>query len=344
MIWLIWRRYRLLLGLAAVVLVGLGVWMLWAGHAFDAAVVSSACHDGSSECPIYNGTLSLSVQADVINFLLLFVPCLSGMVFGAPLVAGELERFTNRLVWTQGISRTKWLVVKWCTVGVSLVVGVALLTLIVQWWTGHATERIDTNWIGIGLNGGVLRPLTFPITGFAFSAYTLFAFALGTALGAVLRKTSWAVAGTVVVYTAVSVLVVLFVRPSLAPQFFVDENPVPAAANAPSTASPFDATATPFTAGVIHEIGGSWDLGSGYRYAPGAHVSGPSANVAGQRCQALNTTPYLACLSDHHLQQGEFYLTVNHYWEVQWKESALLVLTAGALLGLTVWSVRRWTA
>ena len=87
---------------------------------------------------------------------------------------------------------------------------------------------------------------------------------------------------------------------------------------------------------MIHQIVGSWDLGSGYRYAPGARVSGPSANVAGQRCQALSAAPYLACLSDHHLQEGEFYLTANHYWEVQWKESALLLLTAGALLGLTV--------
>jgi hypothetical protein len=336
-IWLMWRRYRMIMGLAVVVLVGLGVWMLWAGHAFDVAVVSAACHNGSSECPIYSGTLSLSDQADVINFLLLFIPCLLGMVFGAPLVAGELEHSTNRLAWTQGISRTKWLIVKWCAVGVSLVIAVALLTLIVQWWTGNAIERIDTNWIGIGLNGGPLRPLSFPITGLAFSAYTLFAFALGTALGAVFRRTSWAVAGTLVIYTTVSVLVVLFIRPSLAPQLFVDETPVAAAANVPSTA-------TPFTATVIHETAGSWDLGFGYRYAPGARVSGPAADVAGQRCQALDSTPYLACLADHHLQEGTFYVTANHYWELQWKESALLLLVSGALLGVTVWSVRRWTA
>lgn len=337
MIWLIWRRYRMLMGLAVVVLIGLGGWMLWAGHSFDTAVLSSACHTGSSSCPIYNGTLSLSDQADVINFLLLFVPCLLGMVFGAPLVAGELEHYTNRLAWTQGISRTKWLLAKWCAVGLSLVVVVALLTLIVQWWTGHAMERVDTNWIGIGVNGGPLHPLQFPITGLVFSAYTLFAFALGTALGAVLRKTSWAVAGTVVIYTSVSILVVLFVRPSLAPRLFVDETPLAAAQNQTTTASPFDAA-------VVHETAGAWILGSGYRYAPGTRAAGSSADVAGRRCETLTTTPYLTCLSDHHLQEGTFYLTANRYWEVQWRESALLLVSSGVLLGLTVWSVRRWTA
>jgi hypothetical protein len=336
-IWLMWRRYRVLMGLAVVALGGLGIWMLWAGHAFDDAVVSSACHTASSACPVYNGAFSLSNQADVINFLLLFVPCLLGMVFGAPLVAGELEQSTNRLAWTQGISRTKWLIVKWCAVGISLVIVVALLTLIVQWWTAHAIERIDTNWIGTGLSGGPLHPLYFPITGLAFSAYTLFAFALGAALGAVIRKTSWAIAGTVVIYTAVSVVAVLFVRPSLVPQLFVENPTVTAAANVPSgvvSTSPFNTS----------QLDGSWYLGFGYRYAPGAHVTGPSADVVGQHCEALNAAPYAACLSDHHVQQGTFYLTANHYWELQWRESGLLLLVSGALFGATVWSVRRWTA
>lgn len=332
MIWLMLRRYRVLMGLTVVVLAGLGIWMLLAGRAFDSAVVSAACHDGSSDCDIYNGTLSLSDQADVINFLLLFVPCLLGMVFGAPLVAGELEHHLNRLAWTQGISRTRWLIVKWCVVGLSLVAVVALLTLVVQWWTAHAAERIDTNVLGTGIGGGgPLRPLYFPITGLAFSAYTLFAFALGTALGAVIRKTSWAIAGTVVIYTAVSVLAVLFVRPSLAPQLFVQQLP---------QGGPVNATA------LSNEISGSWNLGFGYRYAPGSRETGPSADAVAQRCGTLNfnETPYQACLADHHLQFGEFSQVRNHYWELQWRESALLLLASGALFGGTVWAVRRWTA
>ena len=207
----------------------------------------------------------------MINVLLLFTPCLLGMVFGAPLVAGELENYTNRLAWTQGKSRTKWIIVKWCVVGLSLVTVIALLTLIVQWWTGHAAERLSTSLMAalrLG-GGGRLQPLYFPITGLALSAYTLFAFALGTALGAAIRKTSWAIAGTVVIYTAVSVVAVLFIRPSLAPQLFVQFEPIAASVNKTNP----------------QELRGAWYLGIGYRYDPGTHESGPSAAAVAQRCQ-----------------------------------------------------------
>ena len=329
MIWLLWRRYRVLIALTFVLVGGLAIWMLLLGHAFDTAVVSFACRHGSG-CDVYSGILSLSDQADVINLLLLFLPCLLGMVFGAPLVAGELEHYTNRLAWTQGISRTKWLIVKWCVVGLSLVTVVALITLIAQWWTGHAAERFVSNFSELAPGGGPLQPLYFPITGLASSAYTLFAFALGTALGAVIRKISWAIVGTVVIYTAVSVLVVLFVRPSLAPQLFVQ----------------FQQGGAPLTTATLNEFRGSWDLGFGYRYAPGTIENGPSAAVVAQRCevQNYNESPYTACLSEHHVQLGTFYQAGNHYWELQWRESALLLLTSGALLGATVWSVRRWSA
>ena len=304
--------------------------MLWLGRAFDAAVVGPACRHGAGTATSTAGHSLAFGPGGRDQFLLLFLPCLLGMVFGAPLVAGELEHYTNRLAWTQGISRTKWLIVKWCVVGLTLVTVVALLTLIAQWWTGHAAERLVSNFSELAPGGGPLQPLYFPITGLALSAYTLFAFALGTALGAVIRKISWAIVGTVVIYTAVSVLVVLFVRPSLAPQLFAQ----------------FHQGGAPLTTATFNEVRGSWDLGFGYRYAPGTIENGPSAAVVAQRCevQNYNQSPYTACLSEHQVQLGTFYQPGNHYWELQWRESALLLLASGALLGVTVWSVRRWSA
>jgi hypothetical protein len=329
-IWLVWRRYRVLIALTIVFLAGLGVWMLLLGHASDTAEASLACRQGTFRCNTRSGVFSLSDQATAINFLLLFLPCLLGIVFGAPLVAGELEHYTNRLAWTQGISRTKWLIVKWCAIGLSLVALVAVLTLVAQWWTGHAGERLDLNLLLVGT--GRLQPLYFPVTGLALSAYTLFAFALGAALGAVIHKTSWAIVGTIVIYTAVSVLVLLFVRPSLAPQLFV-RFPDPGQDNSATYAA------------INRQIPyGSWNLGFGYRYAPGTTGTGLTADAAAERCQVqnYNESPYLACLSAHHLQSGTFYQTGNHYWDLQWRESALLAVTTGALLGVTIWSVRRW--
>jgi hypothetical protein len=327
-IWLVWHRYRYFAAATIVVLAALGLWMVLAGRALEAAESSFACHQGTIGCHVLSGVFSLSNQATAINFLLLFVPCLLGIVFGAPLVAGELEHATNRLAWTQGISRTRWLLVKWGLVALGLVALVALLTLVSQWWTGHAVERVFANF---GFNGGRLQPLFFPITGIALAAYTLFAFALGSALGALLRKTAWAIFGTIVLYTAVSLLLLLVVRPSLAPQVFVPD-PLPGQqdSNAADRAIALE----------------SWNLGFGYRYGPGARDTTQSAAAVAQRCEDRNNyeTPYLACLSERRVQEGVFYQPATHYWDLQWREAALLAASAGALLGLTVWSVRRWRA
>ena len=46
------------------------------------------------------------------TFVLLVVPLLIAMFWGAPLVSREFETGTFRLAWTQGVSRTRWLAVK----------------------------------------------------------------------------------------------------------------------------------------------------------------------------------------------------------------------------------------
>lgn len=329
MIWLVWHRSRFLLGVAVLLLAALAVWMLLAGQALHAAESSGPCRRGLPGCHILSGTFSLSDQATVINFVLLFVPCLLGILFGAPLVAGELEHYTNRLAWTQGISRTRWILVKWAVLALTLVGLIALLTLVSQWWAGFAVERISVN---LSESAGRLQPLHFPITGIAMGAYTLFAFALGSTLGAVFRKTPWAIVGTIVVYTAVSLLLLLVVRPSLAPQVFLSSSP----GQGPVTVETLQ-----------HEVGVEpWNLGFGYRFRPGTPTSGASAAAVAQRCedQNYNETPYLDCLAAHRVQSGASYQPGFHYWELQWRESAILAATAGALLGLTVWSVRRWRA
>ena len=180
-----------------------------------------------------------------------------------------------------------------------------------------------------GFGTGRLQPLYFPITGLALSAYTLFAFALSAALGALIRKTSWAIFGAVLLYTALSVLAVFVIRPSLAPQVFV----------------PFSNTSS----GVVQAAPASvsdnfWDLGFGYRYAPGTPSAEmrSSADAVAQQCG--DGPSYAECFAQHHLQMGEFYQPGDHYWELQWRESVLLVAIAAALFGVTVLSVRRWRA
>ena len=65
---------------------------------------------------------------------LIFLPLLLGLFFGAPLVAREVEHGTHRLVWTQGVTRRRWALVKIGVVGTSAVAMAAAYALLVTWW------------------------------------------------------------------------------------------------------------------------------------------------------------------------------------------------------------------
>ena len=330
MIWMVLRRYRLLFILMLALVVGLVVWMYLLGRAFDDAVASAACHRSTFGCDVYT---DLNKQAIALNILLLSVPCLFGVVFGAPLVAGEFDQHTNRLAWTQGMSRTRWLVSKWLTVLVVLVLFVTLLTVVAQWWVGRTYEQLPfqlVETVGVGQVGHI-QPQFFPITGVVAIAYTAFAFSLGVASGVVVRKVSWAIAGTVVIYTAVALLMVAVIRPNLAPKVYL----------------PASGQGTPNGATLAEVRFGAWNLGTAYVYAPDAAnvVNRPSALTVVQHCESyLYDAHYFDCLEVHGIEQGTYYQPSTHYWELQWWESAILVSSSLFLLGVAVAGVRRWRA
>ena len=64
-----------------------------------------------------------------LNTLVLVVPVLIGMFWGAPLIARELETGTFRLAWTQSVSRVRWLLVKLGLVGLAAIVVAGGLSL-----------------------------------------------------------------------------------------------------------------------------------------------------------------------------------------------------------------------
>ena len=330
MIWMVFRRYRLQFVLVSVLVVALVIWMYLLGRAFDNAVASAACHRSTFGCEVYT---SLNKQAIALNILLLFVPCLFGIVFGAPLVAGELDQHTNRLAWTQGVSRTKWLLSKWLTVLAVLVLLMTLLTLVAQWWVGRTYEQLPfqlVETVGVGQVGHI-QPQFFPITGLAPIGYMVFAFSLGVAAGVVVRKVSWAIVGTIVIYTAVALLMVTFIRPNLAPQVFVSSS-----------------GQTGATGATLAEVRfGAWNLGTAYVYDPGTQniANRPSAQAIGLHCENYPYDGgYLACLNAHGIEQGTYFQPSTHYWQLQWWESAILMISSLLLLGAAIAGVRRWSA
>jgi hypothetical protein len=134
---------------------------------------------GSSEACM--ASLSTSQRFGQLNAALCGVlPPILGLVLGVPLGAGELEKRTNRLAWTQSITKTRWLLSK-VGVGVLVVAGVIGLMAPLIWWWTDAAQRSSH-----------IQPSNFDITGIAAVSYGIFAFMLGATLGALLRHTGWA--------------------------------------------------------------------------------------------------------------------------------------------------------
>ena len=82
--------------------------------------------------------------AGLLGLLLLVVPLLIGMFWGAPLVSRELETGTFRLAWTQGVSRTRWLAVKLGLGALTSMAAAGLLSLMVTWWSSQL-DQVNAN-------------------------------------------------------------------------------------------------------------------------------------------------------------------------------------------------------
>ena len=332
MIWLAWRRNRLLLLVMLGGFIALAAWMILVAQA-SAATTEHSCNQVST-VPVFHcsgpldvvnkSSTSASDQAAVINVLLLFLPCLLGIVFGAPLVASEAERGTNRLVWTQGRSRTAWLVTSWVLVSALLLAAMVALAPVAQWWSGRVYPNIPES---LFLPGSRIQPNFFGVTGVVPIAYTLFAFALGVAMGAVVRRTSVAVVGTIVVYGVVAVIMVVAVRPSLAPTAFLKSN----------TTDSVQYVTVPYPP--------PWVVTYEYRYIPGRrNPSGLTLDQVAFKCQQFATPSVESrCFTNHGVEGGFVYQPPDHYWKMQWREAFVYLGATVILFLLSLWTVRRWS-
>lgn len=137
-----------------------------------------------------------------VGLLLLVLPMLAGMFWGAPLVAREIEHGTHRLVWTQGVSRLRWATTKIGLAAIAVLVITAIYAGMLTWWI---TPVIQTS-------GQRFSYVFFDIHGIVVFGYVLFALALGIFAGAVTGRLLPAMATTVVGFIGVRLLVMLAAR------------------------------------------------------------------------------------------------------------------------------------
>ena len=133
--------------------------------------------------------------ADVPSFTPIVIalrafPLIVGAFVGAPLIAGEVESGTYRFAWTQGVGRTRLLLVSLAMLALIVTLVAVVLGLLLGGWYVHPYAVINPG-VGSQWQAGL-----FTTTWWMTPVWTLFALALGTFVGALVKRTVAAIAAT----------------------------------------------------------------------------------------------------------------------------------------------------
>jgi hypothetical protein len=197
---LTWRLYRVQWAIAAALVAafvavelatGLSVVSHWPS-------LAATCRPNVPLGPDSGCDQIMSAAGNDLRVLSVLVPAIIGILWGAPLVAQEVEAGTRTFAWVQGVTRTRWLLVKsgWLLLAAALVSGV--VAALVTWSLGptnafRAEAFSSANY--------------FDVQGVVPVGYAVFATALGITAGALLRRLIPAIAVTLGAFIGVRLLV-----------------------------------------------------------------------------------------------------------------------------------------
>ncbi|WP_217240206.1 transporter [Streptomyces sp. AC555_RSS877] len=332
MIWLTWRQFRTQAALMSAAVAALAVTLAVTGpqlaDLYRAAGSSLVDRLSSSDQTLYYTGL----------LVVLAVPAVIGMFWGAPLISRELETGTHYLAWNQGVTRTRWLATKLGLGATAAMTAAGLAALAVSWWSSPIDRAVN--------GGGAtdtyfprLDPVAFAARGVVPMAHAAFAFVLGVALGLVIRRTLPAMATTLVVYVTVQISVPLWLRPYLAATDRITVPIEPGGAPISIQEGAKEIVAHP-------EVPGAWETSQQTLDAAGQPVPVPSSFADCLRTESGPPTAqqFDGCLPDLGAQgykQQVTYQPPGNFWALQWAETGLYLGLALALTGFCIWWIRR---
>ncbi|WP_033341093.1 ABC transporter permease subunit [Catenuloplanes japonicus] len=330
MIWLTWRQARTqtLIALAAlavlaVALPALGL-ALREGYRVDLGGCAS-CVDGATLARFEERFGLLLLLADV---LLLAVPALIGLFWGAPLIARELETGTHRLVWSQSITRGHWLAVKLGLLTLLTLAVTGALSLLLTW----AASPWDL------IMGNRFGALEFASRNVVPLGHAVFAFTLGVTTGLLIRRTVPAMAVTLAIFAVVQVAVPFAVRPHLRSP--ITESIAFDGASAMKYAEGFSLNREGEVWVEGYALPGAWMLtGTARLMLPDG--TAPAKELVEACFERGSPEEGPACLQRLGLRLTVSYQPGERYWTFQWLELAGFLTLAAASAGIAFWRVRR---
>jgi ABC-type transport system involved in multi-copper enzyme maturation permease subunit len=343
MMWLAWRQARTQTLVTAALVAVFAILLLATGpHLVTLYRDSSfaACHHNcGQDASNFLNQLASTAPYHLIYLLgallLVLLPVVIGLFWGAPLIAREVESGSYRLAWNQTVTRERWLAVKLGVLGLTSMALAGLLSLVLGWWASPIDHAA-----AVGGAGGFQErffPTIFGARGVVPIGYAAFAFALGVLVGLLIRRTIPAMAVTLAVVAAALIVMPLAIRPHLM-------NPV--RTSVALTTAGIQGLATNKSGGDLQvfaaspALPGAWILSNQVTTASGATNLGampaacqPSANGGPQAC--------FGALAQKHLKQAVSYQPASRYWTFQWLEFGIF-LTVGILLAwASFWLIRR---
>jgi hypothetical protein len=348
MIWFAWRQFRVQALIAFALLLALGIAFLVTGphlvHTYNTTIVGCRARgdcNGSTESflsayPFLQNLLTESV----------ILAALIGIFWGAPVVAREFDSGTYRLAWTQSASRAQWLRAKLLVGGLASVVTAGLFTLMATWWSSPLDRVRDTPFS------------VFDTRDIAPIGYALFAFALGVAIGAVVRRTIPSMALTILGFAAVRVCFNEFIRPHFAKALSaVTKLELPIAKGGSISPqqglNPADWTLSDKVENAAGKVFPRLSSGFGFSTNANGSTTFVGAGVCPNKIPNVihrggNSGPPKAvqealskCVSSFHLTNYLTYQPVSRYWSFQWDELAAYIVLSLLLAVFSVWWIRR---
>jgi hypothetical protein len=346
MIWLTWRQCRVQALTGVGLLAAVAATFVFTGPDLGRLYQTSglATCTTTGHCITAQAAFSDSLKADSTYAVVFFVgvgvlylmPVLIGMFWGAPLIARELEAGTLRITWTQSVTRTRWLSVKLCVVGLAGVLTTGLLSLAVTWWSTPIDDAMSLP--GQNPLGGFpnrFHPLIFGARDLAPIGYAALAFTVGVTVGLLIRRTLVAMGATLAIVVAVQVLTPAVVRS----HYRSPEQATTAITLVPDGAFKLRIGGDTMAVSVPAIIPGAWVTAVQTTDGSGRPVNPRTPQV----CQDPAAPP-VACddaINQLHLTEVVSYQPAERFWVFQLYETAGYLALTLILAGFCLRRVRR---
>ncbi|MFC6084758.1 ABC transporter permease [Sphaerisporangium aureirubrum] len=347
MIWLTWRQFR---GSAVTMAAVLAV--LAGALALTGPGLASRYAAGIADCTVDDTCTDFfdqffsehQIPFLAVGFVMLALPALIGLFWGAPLITRELEAGTHLLVWNQSVTRGRWLAVKLGLTGLAAMATASVSGLVVTWWS----EPLDRSALP---ELAQMTPAVFGARGIAPIGYAAFAFVLGVTVGMLVRRTLPAMALTLAVFAAIQIAMPLLVRPHLMPPVTSTFELSRANVGGISIKRHGGGPVYISTEAAVPGHAGAWVLASDLVDPSGRTVAGsgeeapvPVSSTSGP-CSPQGAPQGLdACWIEINrlgYRQKAVYQPLERFWPFQWIETGIYAVLTLGLTWFSFWWIRR---